>query len=175
MSDLEPRTEPRFPHAGQYSRETGYVSGPRALELRAAIEGLYAAFADARLSDPLPVCRHCFTESDVRYLSATPLGSLSHADLGLICSKLISTLGSPDDVAYFLPRVVEGIAEGACIDLLPFAECLKKMPAGAWSPERRNALRRCFQLLFAETDGTLCDLSDEENRGALSSVLSSGV
>jgi hypothetical protein len=168
VTELEQRATPRFPHSGAYSSgESRYLTGTGSVALRAAVARLYEAFSDARLSDPLAACSHCFMPSDVLYVAATPLRSFSHADLSLVSSKLTSTLGCPEDVAYFVPRIVEAIAEGAHIELSPFASRLGKMPARDWRPERREALLECFELLFTQAEGAWCDLSDSENQQAL--------
>jgi hypothetical protein len=57
--------------------------------LRPALDELHAAFADAALRD------------------------LTHGDLSTIGWKLVTTLGSGADVSYFLPRLLEAIAENA--------------------------------------------------------------
>lgn len=139
--------------------------------MREAIDRLYAAFSDATLSSPLVACPHCFTDGDLRYLENAPLQSLGHGDLSLIATKLVSTLGTPEDVSYFVPRIVEAIAEGALIELRPFAERIAKIPTMEWTPVRQTALRDVFSLLFQVTDGTWDDLGNEATRAELREVL----
>jgi hypothetical protein len=114
---------------------------------------------------------HCFTPSDVEYLRTPPLRSFSHGDIALIATKLISTLGGPADVAYFTPRIVEALAEGALIDLVPFAERLAKMPPDLWTNGRVAALAETFRLLFAATEGTWDDLGMGDTRDQLRRVI----
>lgn len=138
--------------------------GPYGAQLRSALDRLYVAFADATLSAPLKACPHCFTASDVEYLTKSPVQSLSHGDLALVATKLISTLGTPEDVAYFVPRIMEALAEGALIEIEPFADRLAKMPESVWTAERMNALGKTFALLFAAAEGTWDDLGMETTR-----------
>lgn len=137
------------------------------------MDELYRCFATAELSEPLNACMHCFTPSDLQYLRETPRSSLSHGDLSLISSKLVSTLGTPKDIAYFVPRIVEAIAEGALIDVEPFGERLAQMPPEEWTKTRRRALAQVFRLFFMAADGTLDDLAMESTREALKRSLPS--
>lgn len=165
MEPLDARSIPRFPHDGRYaSFDSSDVSRTGGAELRSAIGRLYSAFADATLRLPLQACPHCFTPSDVVFVVETPLRSFSHGDISLIAWKLISTLGLPDDVAYFTPRIMEALAEGAFIDVNVFVKKLERMPAQAWTMERVRALSETFELLFAAADGTFDDLGSEETR-----------
>ncbi len=172
MEPLEARTEPRFPKTGSYTRSAGgYLSAARGAELRAAISQLYVAFADATLCLPFRACPHCFTPSDVEYVVKTPRQAFSHGDLSLIAAKLISTLGGPEDVAYFAPRILEALAEGALIEIEPFADRLAQMPEQMWTAERTKALSETFTLLFAATKDTWDDLGSEATRVHLQRVL----
>jgi hypothetical protein len=107
----------------------------------------------------------------MEYLVTTPLRSLSHGDVELIATKLISTLGSPQDIAYFTPRIVEALAEGAVFDIDAFAERLAQMPEAMWTVERVDALNGIFSLLFAATDGTWYDVGSERTRAQLKGAL----
>lgn len=171
MEPLPARVESRFPNARNSYTETGYLTGPFSKELLVAIDRLYSAFAGAALSTPLTACPHCFTGADIEYLVTMPVRSLSHGDLAVIATKLISTLGEPEDVAYFVPRIVEAIAEGATFDIDAFAERLAQMPDAMWTVERIDALKGVFTLLFAATDGTWDDLASERTREHLKRAL----
>ncbi len=114
---LDPATTPRFPN-----REMRYTFAPPSpLEgahggvLRAALDELHAAFADAALPMDFEGCPHCFMPSDITYLRTAPLRDLTHGDLSTIGWKLVTTLGSGADVSYFLPRLLEAIAENASV------------------------------------------------------------
>ena len=172
MGSLTPRTSNRFPNAGEsYTGSSRFLNGPRGEELRDALGRLYAVFAVCRLSSPLRGCPHCFTDSDLNYLQTTALQSLTHGDLALIASKLVTTLGEPDDIAYFLPRIMEALAEGAYIELEPLADRLAQIPASHWNLQREQALRDCFTLLFAMADGTVHDLGDESRQSYIRTTL----
>lgn len=144
--------------------------GPYGSQLRSALDRLYLAFESARFSSPVRPCPHCFTASDVVYLTDSPLRSLTHGDLAVVFTKLISTLGTPDDVAYFVPRIMEALAEGAFIEVEPFADRLAQMPEPLWTSARVNALTETFALLLAATEGTWDELGREATREHLRRV-----
>jgi|SRR5579863_1417774 len=172
MTSLDSRTTNRFPNLGNtYARDRGYLDGPFGNELRAAIDRLYAAFKGAKLSRPLKACRHCFTEADVDYLMSTPPRLFTHGDMYLIGTKLVTTLGEPSDVAYFVARLLEAIAEGARIEPDAMAQRFAQIPLIQWTNARRKALRECFDLLFAATDGTEDDFGRDYERKKLRDAL----
>lgn len=160
MGDLERRAVNRFPNrGGTYTNASSYLDGSQGGALRRAIDQLYAAFSGASLSSPLKACAHCFTSADIEYLRTTPVKSLNHGDLYLIATKLVTTLGEERDIAYFVPRLIEAMAEGARIDVLPLAHRLAGIPAQQWDVQKEAALRDCFQQLFAATKDTPDDLA----------------
>jgi len=150
---LDPATTPRFPN-----RETRYTSAypPSPLEgahggvLRAALHELYAAYADAALSTDFDGCPHCFVPSDIAYLRATPLRDLSHGDICIVGGKLVTTLGSGADVSYFLPRLLEALAENALVDEDPLADRMLEIPAEHWTQRRLAAVRAVLRALLQD-------------------------
>lgn len=154
MTSLDRRIPNRFPNLeDSYTRGTSYFERHYGDELRAAIDRLYDAFKGATLSIPLNACCHCFTDADVSYVATTHPRLFTHGDLHLIATKLVTTLGDPCDVAYFVPRLIEAIAEGACIEPDAIIERIRKIPVVQWTNARRKALSECLELLFASTDG----------------------
>lgn len=148
------RVTPRFPMAEERyvpggKRDPSLLQGRYGDELRAAIDDVYRTFAEAKLSDPLIGCPHCFTPSDLHYLATTPLQSFNHRELYLIATKLVSTLGESDDVAYFTPRIIEALAEGMAMDIAPFADHVAEISPVFWRAERTAALGKAFRMLYA--------------------------
>jgi hypothetical protein len=111
-SAWSPATTNRFPSSTQVGPDTRLLGGHDGQPLRIALDAVYRAFADVRLDDAFNACRHCFTESDLGYLRATPLGDLTWSDIAFILSKATTTLGSARDFGYFLPRLLEGLVIG---------------------------------------------------------------
>jgi len=165
MESLPSRSANRFPNAGtSYTDDSSYLDGSYGESLRQAVERLYTAFADCHLSVPLRGCPHCFTDADLDYLRTTPLRSLTHGDLYVVATKLITTLGEPSDAGYFAPRILEALAEGAYIELESVADRLSQIPVTSWNPERRQALYEYFSVLFEAIEGTWAYLGDENRR-----------
>lgn len=174
MTSLDERKINRFPNAQEgdtYARARSFLDGPYGDELRAALDRLYEAFKGAKLSSPLNACRHCFTEADVNYLMTTRPRLFTHGDMYLVGTKLVTTLGKPSDVAYFVPRLIEALAEGAYIEPEAIAKRFAQIPRIQWTNARRKALKECFELLFAATDGTEDDFGLEHERQRLRNAL----
>ncbi len=177
MGELEPCREVRFP---AYERTFGtaapLLAGPHGIELREALNLLYEAFSTARLSEDFDGCPHCFTESDLRYLRQTARAELTSGDLSLIASKLVSTLGTAMDVPYFLPRLIEGLAQDALIDVEPLVDRIAQIPPSLWTPERRIRLSDAFEKLFqaAESTSTYNDLAESNTQRYVRAKLSCG-
>jgi len=131
--------------------------------LKAAIDALYEVFSSARLSSPFVGCLHCFTPSDLLYVGATPLRAFTHGDLYQISWKLVSTLGSPQDVCYFVPRFLDALAEGALLDVRMLSKKLAAIPPAELTPERCDQLREAFRCLFAASNPP-DELADEQCR-----------
>ena len=149
---LDPATTPRFPN-----REMRYTFAPPSpLEgahggvLRAALDELHAAFADASLSADFDGCPHCFMPSDIAYLRETPLRYLTHGDLSTIGWKLVTTLGNGAAVSYFLPRLLEAIAENASVNEEALADKMLAIPTEHWTQRRVAAVRAVLQALLVD-------------------------
>ena len=171
-SQLEPRSENQFPHHGTtYTGTSLLEDAPHGSDLRRSIDELYAAFADATLSTPLRGCPHCFTAADLEYVRVTPLRSLSHGVLSMIQWKLVSTLGTEADVAYFIPRLMEALAEGALFDLHVLAQKLECMPAGDRTEGRIACLRETLQFMYAANDGTDTSFAVDPDREELTRAI----
>ena len=120
-------------------------------KLNAAIDGLYRAFTDYKLSDPLSYCDHCVTADDVQRLRATPLRGLSLDDLWMIATNIVLTVGDDKDYRYFLPRMVEGLTENALYDPEIVFSRLPGLGFSRWPDSERRALNSYLSAQF-DTD-----------------------
>ena len=82
-------------------------------ELDAAVRQLYDAFAARQRRGQLDFCAHCVSPQEAEALIESPLGDLS-ADLlrVFVLNAISETWGTPDDLWYYLPRVLEFVAIG---------------------------------------------------------------
>lgn len=82
-------------------------------ELDAAVRELYDAFAARHRRQQLDCCGHCVSPEQAHALNNAPLGDLS-ADLirVFVLNAVSETWGSPDDLWYYLPRVLDLVARG---------------------------------------------------------------
>lgn len=190
MSELELRTEPNFPtvhvpgpivvlneDGKDYPALPTLLDGVYQGEIRQAIDRLYRAFASARLSDDFEGCPHCFTESDIRYVRDTPVSNFTHRDLILIGQTLLATLGSAQDVPYFIPRFMEALAEDLPIDLRRIVDHIAAVPRALWTTERLCAVRVVFDVLLRAgqneyaAGGAFSDFANPEMRDYVSARL----
>ena len=110
---LNPATIDRFPRPSNTSASTELLDVAAGADLQAAIEQLYEAFADVALGIPVHCCPHCYTDADRTYLALTPRRSLTLSDSAYILTCSTTTIGTPRDLNYFLPRLLETWALGA--------------------------------------------------------------
>src|SRR5215471_14904864 len=83
--------------------------------LSEAVRALYDAFASRsrRAEIESDACDHCVSRQEARALARTPLNQIS-ADLlsTFILNASSWTWGTPDDLWYYLPRILELVATG---------------------------------------------------------------
>jgi hypothetical protein len=119
-------------------------------ELESAIEAMYAAFAR-----PVPLevdgCPCCITEAQLRALVETPLRELADEQLGSYSFSALLTVGSPDDLRYFWPRMVELSTRG---EMWPDVEIVIAKPARAgwrsWPRAEQEAIERFARAWMAD-------------------------
>ncbi len=119
------------------------------LGVRAALETLYVAFADAPRPRRLRGCPCCVSEAEACALLARPLRALLGDDLDRYAWKAVTTMGSADDLAYFVPRLLELLAlDRLGADPEPV---LAKLAYGydEWSEPRRHAVDGLFEAVLA--------------------------
>jgi hypothetical protein len=141
-------------------------------EVEAALRGVEAAFADARLSEDFDACPHCYTDHDREYLRTVPPREMFNSDIGEIVFCLVSTIGSARDIAYFLPSMLRLQLSGVAIDDAILMKRIGAIPAEHWTGERREALRAAFEAHFASrpAEGFL-DLDDPSYRTWIAEAL----
>ena len=75
--------------------------------VHSAIEAVYATFADVPRPTTVRGCPCCTTDVENCALLARPLRELSADDLDRYAWKAVTTMGTADDLTYFLPRLLE--------------------------------------------------------------------
>ncbi len=141
---LELRTTNRFPVSGGMTESPSLLRGACGPRLERAIDTLYRAFKHARIVEPLRYCRHCFTQADADYLRLTPLHDLPFRDVAFLLPKLITTLGTGEDVNYFLPRILEAFAHQAHYLKVALPSKLRHGRAAGWSDVQLAAVVEFF-------------------------------
>ncbi|MFL6373167.1 MAG: hypothetical protein ACJ73D_00735, partial [Pyrinomonadaceae bacterium] len=113
------------------------------MDLDDAMEGVYAAFADVPKPPGVGGCPCCMTDGEYAVLTAKPLCELSAEELEKYAGAVFLTMGSEDDYAYFLPRILELSIEdspnwGSCIEIT--GKKLRMAGFDRWSDEKRASI-----------------------------------
>jgi hypothetical protein len=99
------------------------------------------AFAAAAITLPVRACECCTAPELIARLESVPAMELSEEDVANVVGSLTLTLGSADDIPYFVPR---WCADGLASPLYDVTMAFSRM-AGAgfaeWSSSRRSAVR----------------------------------
>lgn len=118
--------------------------------VHAAIEELYTAFARPTPRE-VDGCPCCTTEAELRGLVETPLRELAEEQLGNYSFSALLTVGSPDDLRYFWPRMVELSTRG---EMWPDVEIVIAKPALAewrsWPSAEQEAIERFARAWMAD-------------------------
>lgn len=127
--------------------------------VQTALRDLASAFADARLSDDFNACTHCYTAFDIAYMRSVPPLEMTNSDIGKIAFCLTTTIGSPRDVAYFVPAMLRAQFRGVALEDAMVMKQLGRIAGSDWSAERRDAVRTAYQAYFdwRPADGTDLD------------------
>ena len=140
--------------------------------LRAAVDDAYRVFGGYRVpAFPLDVCLACcVSPEDERELREWPLAQLTRSHLWTYNDSAKKAIQDPREVGYFVPRLLELLAEGAEIhhSMEVSLDRLGRCPAGSWNGEERAALDR-FALAYF--DVVLRDGVDRWPDDALSILL----
>lgn len=84
-------------------------------DLDKAVRALYAAFASRsrRAEIEFDVCEHCVSPAEARALARDPLHDIDAKVLStFILNASSETWGTPEDLWYYLPRILELVATG---------------------------------------------------------------
>jgi len=111
--------------------------------LPAALDALYAAFADVPKPTRIEGCPCCIEDKDVDVLLARPLRDLSSRELSAYASSAFLTVGEVADYLYFLPRILEiSIKEkGWWPDIEVSGRAIAQTDPGSWPAQRLEALK----------------------------------
>ena len=128
-------------------------------EIRQAVEGLYAAFADAKRPsciDMSPVK----DPADFAVLLAVPMRELTAEQLWQYSFSLFLTVGNITEFEYFFPRIIE-------LASMPFSpleiEVVFKKPAMAgwpdeWRKDRQKAFQAHLDAMVSSWATTVCEI-----------------
>nr|WP_297529167.1 hypothetical protein [uncultured Roseateles sp.] len=121
--------------------------------LRAAVEATYAAFAEFRTPAlPLDVCTACCMPEEVeKQLREWPLKRLTIEHLFEYGDSAKNQVQNPTEVGYFVPRMLQLLAEGAEIrhSLAIALDRVGGCPPGSWTVAQQSALSRFALAYFA--------------------------
>ncbi|HWT04738.1 MAG TPA: hypothetical protein VN224_03190 [Xanthomonadales bacterium] len=140
-------------------------------EIESALRDVDAAFAGALLDDDFDACPHCYTGYDRAYLRGVPPLEMTDSDIGQIAFCLTSTIGSPADIAYFVPAMLRAQLRGVVLEDAMVMKQLGRIPARDWTAERRDALRAAYQAYFAWRPADGIDLDEPGYRAWISEML----
>jgi hypothetical protein len=119
-------------------------------DLEAAIAGLYEAFAHRSSRPHADGCPHCISDADHALLAAQPLRHLTTHNLSKYARRAISTWGDGDDLAHFLPRLLELLAResGPWVDAEILLGKLELAEWRAWPVAEIAAVERYLAALW---------------------------
>ncbi len=121
--------------------------------LRSAVDDAYRAFRRfGAPAFPLDVCLACCVSVEVeQQLRERPLQQLTTRQLHDYNDSAKQRIQNPREVGYFVPRMLELLAEGAEIhhSMEISLDRVGRCPADSWSGEQRAVLDRFAQAYFA--------------------------
>jgi len=120
------------------------------MTLAAAIEFLYATFADLPRPVKVDCCPCCVHEEDRRTMETKPLRELAWRDLASYVTSARPSEGYFPDYLYFLPRIMEIAATDPDWWPDPYMACIpiSQTDPALWTPVRRQALQDFFHALI---------------------------
>lgn len=123
--------------------------------LNEAVRDLYEAFASRsrRAAIEFDACDHCVSPQEARALARTPLQEISAEVLSTFMLDAISwTWGTPDDLWYYLPRILELVATGGLnsYDLWSLFPVMGQHWRD-WPPEQQDAVSAYLSALCQAT------------------------
>ena len=134
------------------------IAAPSPTDLQAAVAACYRAFAKHKKPmRPLDICLACCVSEEIdKQLCEWPLKRLSARHFYQYNGSAMSDVQKPGEVGYFLPRMLELLAEGLEIhhSIELSLDRLGRCPAGSWTREEQAALDR-YALDYFDT--VLCN------------------
>jgi hypothetical protein len=119
---------------------------------RAAIDGLYDAFAARPRRDRTERCECCVTVEEERALHAAPLRELGAKAIARYAASAMTTWGDDRDFAHFLPRIFELVAdEDTWLDVEVVVAKLRLAGWRDWSAPEQRAVERYLSALWSAT------------------------
>src|SRR5262249_17817733 len=111
-----------------------------------AVHALYGAFAtrSRRAEIEFDACDHCVSPKEAKALARTPLREISARLLStFILNAIAETWGTADDLWYYLPRIMEFVANGGMTsyDILGLFGVMGRRWRD-WPREQRDAVSR---------------------------------
>lgn len=121
------------------------------VDLQAAIENAYTAFAKVPFPRRLDASPYRDGDGTLAALSAAPLRALSGEQIGPYAGWAITTVGSADDYRHFLPRIFElSVLDPTWLGIEPpiMADKLLRAQWRQWPSAQRSAVLDFFRAAF---------------------------
>lgn len=120
--------------------------------LEQAIDGVYDAFRDIPRPTVIDGCPCCIDRKNICNLLSKPLRAIAPDDLGPYASSAFLTVGDTADYLYFLPRILDVLANesGWWPDVEVVARCLNAAGFHTWPEYQRMAVSRYFDEAFED-------------------------
>jgi len=122
--------------------------------LNEAVRALYDAFAgrSRRAEIEFDACDHCVSPEEARALARTPLHDIGAEVLSaFILNASSETWGTPDDLWYYLPRILELVATGEFSYSLWSLFSVMGPRWRDWPQEQQDAVGRYMSALWQAT------------------------
>ena len=134
----------------RYSGDLRYIEH---MSLKAAIEAVYVAFSDAIKPLLVEGCPCCMTADEYEALTAKTLRELPSSELDEYANDALLTMGTEDDYAYFLPRILELTVEEGDFGMTSIEITAGKIRMAGfehWSKDRQSAIRNLWLSYIRE-------------------------
>jgi len=122
-------------------------------ELKTAVAGLYRAFADVLRPVRVTGCTNCCTsEEELERLVEVPRDQLIAGELQSYAYNVPDTVGDEADFRYFLPRLLDLVAQGELRGLGDgwVVRRIQYVPWTTWSPSQVQAIRAYLMVWWLE-------------------------
>lgn len=136
-------------------------------ELQLAIDLIYEEFGSCEKPSFIPYCECCMDEDEISILLNTNLKELSAKELEKYTRKLLFTVGDVSDLQYFLPRILEILANNeGMTDYEIVLEKLELANWKSWTVKQRQCVenllieiwKQALETEFSDINSWLCAL-----------------